>query len=290
MKRRNIVNPNQRPSPQTQPQPNQRPPQFSQQQLPPQFSQLQQQQHQQFQQPPQFSQLQQQNFQQPPQFSQQQQKQFQQQQQQPLQNQITKPITSIRGQAAFAPQGPPAMIPQNIVQSQVQRQPQSQPQYQPKNELLQDIDENQIKYGPKLTIQNAITLLSLRMGKSESILQELQYKINNETFENEEDNGSKINNSVFENIVERLNNIESFIEKYNLALSSTQEDIENIKTQISTIQNDMIVEHPNNIFIDQFEQQEDADNIISENEEGELTGDHQSENTNSIENLSSSSS
>ena len=175
----------------------------------------------------------------PQQMTQQQQQQRiqQQRQQQPQQfvqnpNQNNGPITSIRGQSAFSQQPPQQQQQQQRVSFQNQNQNQ-----QPKNELLNNIDESQIKYAPRLTIPNAITLLSLRVGRNENSIQELLHHKQN--FANVDNN--TIDDSVFKNIVERLTSVEKTNVELLLTLNKTQNELEECKQELANLQGELVM-------------------------------------------------
>lgn len=131
-------------------------------------------------------------------FSQNNRNQYQQPQlqQQHLQQHPNKsaPVKSIQGNSSFIPQYSP---PQQQFSNQ---------NINPTNKIIPDINESQIKYGANMSIQNAITLLSLRMGKAENIIMHLQ----NTSSINDNGESSMINNNdIFNSINERLQNLEN---------------------------------------------------------------------------------
>jgi hypothetical protein len=202
---------------------------------------------------------------------QQQQQMAQRQQQRPPQqfvqnpNQNNGPIPSIRGQSAF---NQPPMPPS---QQQQQRVSFQQPSSQPKNELLSNIEESQIKYAPKLTIPNAITLLSLRVGRNENSIQELlHHKQNLANVDN-----NTIDDSVFKNIVERLSSVEKSNVDLLLTLNKTQNELEECKLELANLQAELVM-YSNTIYQDdgegqlgEFElnliQDENMNDIVDEN-------------------------
>ena len=202
---------------------------------------------------------------------------------QPQQN-ANGPITSIRGQSSFSQQQPQQQQqqPQQQQQQQQPQQPQQQQQQQQqlrqsasqpkvvqkniqsKNELLNNINESQINYAPKLTIQNAVTLLSLRVGRNESSIQELLFHKQNNVSIN---NNDRIDDSVFKNIVERLTSIEKNNTELNILLSKTQEELEECRNKLSKIEEEFVVD--TDIIQQQFRTEEEV--VETRNVEGNIS-------------------
>jgi hypothetical protein len=138
-----------------------------------------------------------------------------------------RPITSIGSQAAFAPQ-PNQMHPGmrvNTAQPRVAtRQPPSQQpnrgNYQNKKQPIQNYYEEEepvVNAFPKLSIPNAIGLITIRLTKLEQWLMENQHELSGasngeQNVNNLSENQKIIDISVLNSIVQRIDSIE----KYNL--------------------------------------------------------------------------
>jgi hypothetical protein len=196
----------------------------------------------------------QQRPQQPQQMGQQQRpQQIVQQQQRPPQQfvQNNGPITSIRGQSSFNQQQQNQNQPPTPPQQQQRVSFQKPNIQQPKNELLSNIEESQIKYAPKLTIPNAITLLSLRVGRNENSIQELlHHKQNMANVDN-----NTIDDSVFKNIVERLSSIEKSNVELLLTLNKTQNELDDCRQELTKLQEELVMYSTSSIQ-DEYEGEE----------------------------------
>jgi hypothetical protein len=155
-------------------------------------------------------------------FQQQQQQQiFQQQQQQPIQ--------------MLSPQQ------QQIYQQQQQQQQQQQIYQQQPQMPVGDMVNEQTSFiqGSKMSLQNAITLITLRLGKIETFIQKLQM---NNIFEkldiNDNNDINNENDEMMNKILEKLGNNEMEINKIkNEKINIIEEEMQNIIHNLNDLKN-----------------------------------------------------
>ena len=141
-----------------------------------------------------------------------------------------RPITSIGSYAAFSQPPPPAQQNVRIVrgqqqqpqyqqqqQPQYQQQQQQQPQYQQQQQYQQQYQQQQPQQEPtqnalpftKLSISDAIGLITLRLGRVEQWIIETDHENNeNQSSVGLSDNSRIIDNSLLTNFINRLDTIE----------------------------------------------------------------------------------
>lgn len=179
---------------------------------------------------------------------------------QPQQRVQPPPGRSIQGNSSFIPpqqyqqqqqpqqyqqQQPPQQYQQQQPQQQPQQQyQQQQPQSNRTNKFIPDIDESHIKHGGAMSVQNAITLLSLRMGKTENIVMRLQHESSNDGGSN---NSIVNNEDVFNSINERLQNLENInfkvLESSTSALEELNSKFQLMKTELETLKTEIQFNH-----------------------------------------------
>jgi len=160
-------------------------------------------------------------------YQQQVQPQLQQPQLQQPQNK-TAPVKSIQGNSSFIPHY--SSTPQQFSNQNIN----------PTNKIIPDINESQIKYGANMSIQNAITLLSLRMGKAENIIMHLQ----NTSSINDNGESSMINNNdIFNSINERLQNLENInstsLKSSNSALQELTSNFKKMEEELQSLKEEI---------------------------------------------------
>jgi hypothetical protein len=158
-----------------------------------------------------------------------------------------KPITSIRAQSSFVPQSmsqQQQFVQQQFVQPPLsQRQssfvPQSMSQQQPMIQQQNQYMDNEpsqpnIVQGAKLSIQNAITLITLRLGRIETFIQQLQgtdfLNINNDKI---------IDENVIKNVLERLTVVEKTTNEKNDFIT---QEIENMKKELIDVKEGFVLD------------------------------------------------
>ncbi len=150
-----------------------------------------------------------------------------------------KPVTSISSQAVFAQQQQQIRNPQQQVgklPSQVKPRSAPQMQSQPVSQAQQQKQLN------KISISDAIGLITLRLGKLEKFIQESledggsPFSSNNYNYENN-DNMKLVSDEVFENIINRLNKLESSFNSINLneSFNKVNKDIKDIKDSFNSL-------------------------------------------------------
>ena len=171
-----------------------------------------------------------------------------------------RPITSIRSQSAFQQQyasptnvrtqqmqrtQPPRQIPPQMQRQQMQQQP--PPMYQQPPPMQQDIEQP----FKKLSISDAIGLITLRLGRVEQWIIETDH-------ENEEDNKSNpssshqvIDNSILTSIIHRLDSLEKNTTNPT-DMGFSKETIQELKDQLQKMEQSMSKQSSE--FIKQSEQ------------------------------------
>jgi hypothetical protein len=130
-----------------------------------------------------------------------------------------KPITSIRAQSSFVPQS----------------MSQQQPMIQQQNQYMDnEPSQPNIVQGAKLSIQNAITLITLRLGRIETFIQQLQgtdfLNINNDKI---------IDENVIKNVLERLTVVEKTTNEKNDFIT---QEIENMKKELIDVKEGFVLD------------------------------------------------
>jgi len=165
---------------------------------------------------------------------------------QPMNN--SRPVTSISSQGAFAQQYQQQMMSQSIaVNSKNVRVAQNRSQLQGGrggNQNLQQQQEQQDQ-STKISISNAIGLITLRLGKLEKMITEISEEggfSNNETnshaMSSIPPNMKLVTDEVFENIVNRLNLLESKIINYQTEMSDVKDALNNCNAVLSSFINE----------------------------------------------------
>ena len=198
---------------------------------------------------------------------------------QSLNTSTSRPVTSISSQSVFAQQYQQQNMHQNIsvgVGSKNVRVSQTQSKMQPHNQS-QSQNENSSQLS-KISIPNAIGLITLRLGKLEQFIQETHteggYEYNNDSVPS---NMKIVTDEVFENIVNRVTLLESktlnsnnYAEKMEL-MSNEIFELKNVVRDLSVSLNSFVHE-TNEKFIDfenalaEIEKNFEVDNIIGEND------------------------
>ena len=164
-------------------------------------------------------------------FQQQQQQQiFQQHQQQPIQ------MLSPQQQQIYQQQQPIQMISPQQQQQQQQQMYQQQPQMSVGDMVNEPTSFIQ---GSKMSLQNAITLITLRLGKIETFIQKLQM---NNIFEklniNDNNDINYQNDEMMNKILEKLGNNEMEINKINNEkINIIEEEMQNITNNLNDLKN-----------------------------------------------------
>jgi len=155
---------------------------------------------------------------------------------QPMNN--SRPITSISSQGAFAQQ---QMMSQNIaVNGKNVRVAQNRAQ---NSRSASNMQQQQPEQTTKISISNAIGLVTLRLGRLENYISEMveDGKFNNNN-NNDDGNGGNpsipsnmklVSDEVFENIVNRLNLLESKIIQSTSQTDNLNKDVADIKKAIN---------------------------------------------------------
>lgn len=147
--------------------------------------------------------------------------------------QQNRPVTSINSQAAFAPQRPPQP-------TRVQQQAQPAPQGRnvrvasaPMTQVQGQMDQHDQSRRAKLSISDAIGLITLRLGRVESILIEKEHEEASNGGNNFSipDNTQLVDKSILANIVARIDSLE----KNNKDFSLLTNEIKNLKEIVTNI-------------------------------------------------------
>jgi hypothetical protein len=203
----------------------------------------------------------------------------------------SRPVTSISSQAVFSQQQQPRNPNQiNVAPSRQQRNGQRQnvnkPTQQDQNYASASGHQNQLT---KISIPNAIGLITLRLGKLEKVIQESLEEgglsLNNGGNNINDNNLKLVSDEVFENIIERLdglesqnnNNLNENLTRINKEIKDIKDSINNLSMKMSTFINET-----NEKFLDfesvivDIEKKMDFEPLTDENREyvnEELTGD-----------------
>lgn len=172
---------------------------------------------------------------------------------QPMNN--SRPVTSISSQGAFAQQYQQQMMSQSIaVNSKNVRVAQNRSQLQGGRGGNQNIQQQQEQQdqSTKISISNAIGLITLRLGKLEKMITDLSEEGGFSNSENNNHNVSSIpsnmklvTDEVFENIVNRLNLLESKVINNQTEMSDIKTTLDNFSSLLTSFINDT-----NDKFID----------------------------------------
>jgi len=164
----------------------------------------------------------------------------------------SRPVTSISSQGAFAQQYQQQMMAQNIpVGSKNVRVAQNKGQIQGNQKFQQQHQQQEQEQTTKISVSNAIGLVTLRLGRLESIVSDAieQGGFNNDGNNTEStqipSNMKLVSDEVFENIVNRINLLESKViqftnqtEKLENEMTNTQSSIIALNTLLSSFIND----------------------------------------------------
>lgn len=154
-----------------------------------------------------------------------------------------RPGTSINSHAAFVPQ-----IPSNNVriskssvnnQSQLQQQYPPQPQQYPPQQVQNPPSQNKLPF-TKLSVSDAVGLITLRLGRVEQWIIETEHEKTEEMSSmNLPENAKIIDNSVFTNIISRLDSLEIVCASKQTQptqnLDNIAEELSNMKDHIAKI-------------------------------------------------------
>ena len=174
----------------------------------------------------------------------------------------SRPITSISSQAAFAQQQQPQGRNPNQINIAPSRQQQQQQQQrggqrqninksvnQEQNYAANPGQQNQLT---KISIPNAIGLITLRLGKLEKVIQEsledggLPFNNGGNNI-NDDSNLKLVSDEVFENIIERIdglenqtanNNLDENLNRLNKEIKDIKDSINNLSMKMSTFINE----------------------------------------------------
>jgi hypothetical protein len=160
----------------------------------------------------------------------------------------SRPVTSISSQGAFAQQYQQQMMSQSIpINSKNVRVAQNRSQFQGGrggNQNIQQQQQLEQDQSTKISVSNAIGLITLRLGKLEKMINEVSEEGG---FSNNENNNSMssippnmklVTHEVFENIVNRLNLLESKIINYQTEMSDIKTTLDNFSSLLSSFIND----------------------------------------------------
>jgi len=160
----------------------------------------------------------------------------------------SRPVTSISSQGAFAQQYQQQMMSKSIpISSKNVRSAQNINQVSGVRNNNNIVQNNQTDQSTKISISNAVGLITLRLGRLESIIND---SIENGVFNN--DNGDHSNNNtdttphnmklvsdeVFENIVNRINLLESKVIQFtnqNEKLDKLENEMKNMQGSVDTL-------------------------------------------------------
>ena len=158
----------------------------------------------------------------------------------------SRPVTSISSQAVFSQQQQQPRNPNqiNVAPSRQQQQRSGQRQnvnkssQQDQNYASASGEQNQLT---KISIPNAIGLITLRLGKLEKVIQESLedggLSFNNGSNNINDNNLKLVSDEVFENIIERLDGLETQNSNNNLNenLNRVNKEIKDIKDSINNL-------------------------------------------------------
>ena len=176
----------------------------------------------------------------------------------------SRPVTSISSQAAFAQQQQQPRNPNQInVAPSRQQQQQRNGQRQGQNKLSQQEQNYASNSGQqnqltKISIPNAIGLITLRLGKLEKVIQdsleEGGLSFNNSGNNINDSNLKLVSDEVFENIIERLDGLENQNSNIDLNenLTRVNKEIKDIKDSINNLSMKMstFINETNEKFLD----------------------------------------
>ncbi len=194
----------------------------------------------------------------------------------------SRPVTSISSQGAFAQQYQQQMMSQSIpINSKNVRVAQNKSQFQGGrggNQNMQQQQQLEQDQSTKISVSNAIGLITLRLGKLEKMINEVSEEGG---FSNNENNNMSsippnmklVTDEVFENIVNRLNLLESKIINYQTEMSDIKTTLDNFSSLLSSFINDT-----NDKFVDY----ENALTEIENNFVGENNVKDENENENEM--------
>ena len=164
----------------------------------------------------------------------------------------SRPVTSISSQGAFAQQYQQQMMAQNIpVGSKNVRVAQNKGQFQGNQKFQQQ--QQQQEQSTKISVSNAIGLVTLRLGRLESLVSDVidqgGFNNGNNTESTQIPTNMKmVTDEVFENIINRINLLESKViqftnqteklEKLENEMTNTQSSIIALNTLLSSFIND----------------------------------------------------
>jgi len=183
---------------------------------------------------------------------------------QPMNN--SRPVTSISSQGAFAQQYQQQMMSQSIaVNSKNVRVAQNRSQLQGGRGGNQNVQQQeQQEQSTKISVSNAIGLITLRLGKLEKMIAEVsedgRFSNNDNDMSSIPPNMKLVTDEVFENIVNRLNLLESKNINYQTELTDIKTTLDNLNSLLSSFINDT-----NEKFVDY----ENALTVIENNFAGE---------------------
>ena len=217
-------------------------------------------------------------------------------QSQPMNN--SRPVTSISSQGAFAQQYQQQMMSQSIpVGSKNVRIAQNKSQTQGGRVINQNTQEQQ-EQSTRISVSNAIGLITLRLGKLENLVNDAidDGNFTNNTNNNEHDvsslpaNMKLVSDEVFENIVNRLNLLESKVINFTNQNESFAKDISNIHSSIVNLNTNLsfFMKETNEKFVDyenalgEIEKNFEVDTLLNEVNKGEsveITNEDNLENT-----------
>ena len=150
-------------------------------------------------------------------------------QSQPMNN--SRPVTSISSSSSFAQQYQQPRGGQNIpIGSKNPRIAQSQAQSQGRGQQQQQ--QQQQQQPTKISVSNAVGLITLRLGKLEQYINDIQMEGGNMNLNSNGDippNMKLVSDEVFENIVNRINLLESKL----LSSKNTENNIEKLNKEMS---------------------------------------------------------
>ena len=205
-------------------------------------------------------------------------------QSQPMNN--SRPVTSISSQGAFAQQYQQQMMSQSIpVGSKNVRIAQNRNQTQGGRGSNQNIQQEQQEQSTRISVSNAIGLITLRLGKLENIVNDAidDGNFNNNGNNNECDvsslpaNMKLVSDEVFENIINRLNLLESKVIHFTNQNETFAKDISNIQTSIINLNTNLsfFMNETNEKFVDyenalgEIEKNFEVDTLLNEVNKGE---------------------
>jgi hypothetical protein len=173
----------------------------------------------------------------------------------------SRPVTSISSQGVFAQQYQQQMLSKSVpVSSKNVRVAQNINQGNGvKNNLgvNQNIQNNQMDQSTKISISNAVGLITLRLGRLETIINDVidngGFNANSDSNHHEMNNNMKIvSDEVFENIVNRINLLESKVIQITNHSEKQSKDISELNVLLSNLNTNLVtfVDETNNKFID----------------------------------------